>query len=87
LDPVPAAVPTQSFLARSKYDAAPGPPGAIASARAAVAAGLATARPARRAAHPVKMMKRRPRAMAKPPSLRLRAEEHIGRLEGDLALG
>jgi hypothetical protein len=31
-DPGPAAVPTQSFLARSKYDGAPGAPGATGGA-------------------------------------------------------
>src|ERR1700746_4042131 len=30
LDPVFSAVPTQSVRARSKYDPAPGPPGAVA---------------------------------------------------------
>ena len=56
LEPVPAAVPTQSFLARSKYDAAPGASGAVVTVvtavtavtavaeRAAVAAGTATVR-------------------------------------------
>jgi hypothetical protein len=51
LDPVPAAVPRQSFRARSKYDGAPGPPGATPAARAdaavaVIAAGAATPSPA-----------------------------------------
>jgi hypothetical protein len=85
LDPVFCAVPTQSFLARSKYDAAPGASGAttaavvdavaVVAAVDAVAAGAATARPPRTAVHAAKVMKRRPGAIAKPPSSRLRAED------------
>jgi hypothetical protein len=69
---VPAAVPTQSFLARSKYDGAPGAPGAAAAdvaaeaELAAVAAGTATARPLATAALAAKVKIRRPRAMARP---------------------
>jgi hypothetical protein len=75
LEPVPAAVPTQSFLARSKYDGAPGAPGATAAALAvvaaaaelaAVAAGTATAKPVRTAALAANVKVRRPRAMARP---------------------
>src|SRR5215469_1205597 len=58
LDPVPAAVPRQSFLARSKYDGAPGPPGATvavpdaASAAVPVTSGAATPTPTITAAAP-----------------------------------
>src|SRR5215813_10102165 len=49
LDPVFSAVPRQSFLARSKYDSAPGPPGAVAPLAlpgVAVLAAAGTANPA-----------------------------------------
>jgi hypothetical protein len=85
LDPWAAAVPTQSFLARSKYDAAPGASGATVAAvagLAAVAAGAATARPATTAALAAKVKKRRPRTMARPSIVTSVARElHIGRLE------